>query len=91
MIQKQYDRLSPPTNPIKIIQMRLTVKETLEKMNRLGYLLTDGPLMALHTTLSEGPSKLKVFIRILLKSEQMLPLARDIIEIYLSTRYYFYL
>ena len=60
--------------------MRLISKETLEEVNRLGGVLVDGFLMALHTTLSEDPSKLKVFVCILLKSEQMAPFAKDIIK-----------
>ena len=79
-IQKKYDRLSPLALPIEIIQMRLISKETLEEVNRLGGVLVDGSLMALHTMLSEDPSKLKVFICILLKSEQMAPFAKDIIK-----------
>ena len=61
---------------------RVISKETLDEVNRLGGVLGDDPLYALHTTVSEDPSKLKVFASVLLKSEQTVPVAKDILREY---------
>ena len=86
MLRKQYDRLSPLTLPVKIVQMLYTEKviskETLDEVNRLGGVLGDGPLKALCTTVYEDPNKLKIFTTILLKSEQTVPVAKDILKEY---------
>ena len=86
MLQKQSDRLSPLTLPMEIVQTlyteRVISKETLDEVNKLGGVLGDGPLRALHTTVSEDPSKLKSFACTLLKSEQTVPIAKDILKEY---------
>ena len=86
MLQKHSDRLSPLNLPVEIVQMlyteRVISKETLDEVNRLGGVLGDGPLRALHTTVSEEPNKLKVFASVLLKSEQTVPVAKDILKEY---------
>ena len=61
---------------------RVISKETLDEVNRLGGVLGDGPLRALCTTVSEEPSKLRVLTSILLKSEQTVPVANDILKEY---------
>ena len=86
MLQKHSDKILPLTLPVEIVQMlyteRVISKETLDEVNRLGGVLGDGPLRALHTTVSEDPSKLKLFASILLKSEQTVPIAKDILKEY---------
>ena len=86
MLQKHSDRLSPLNLPVEIVQMlyteRVISKETLDEVNRLGGVLGDGPLKALHTTVSEEPNKLKVFASVLLKSEQTVLIAKDILKEY---------
>ena len=86
MLQKHSDRISSPALPVEIVQMlyteRVISKETLDEVNRLGGILGDGPLRALHTTVYEDPSKLKVLASILLKSKQMVPVANDILKEY---------
>ena len=86
MLQKHSDRLSPLTLPSKIVQMlyteRVISKEMVDEINRLGGVLSDGLLRALHTTVSEEPSKLKVLASILLKFEQTIPIAKDILKEY---------
>ena len=61
---------------------RLISKETLDEVTRLGGVLGDGPLRALCTTVSEEPSKLRVLTSILLKSEQTVTVANDILKEY---------
>ena len=86
MLQKYSDRLSLLTLPVEIVQMlyteRVISKETLDEVNRLGNVLGNGPLRAIHTTVSEEPSKLRILISILLKSEQTVPVAKDILKEY---------
>ena len=85
MLQQQYDRLSPLTLPVKIVQVLYTEKviskEILDEMNRLEDVLGDGSLRALCTTVYEDPNKLKVFTTILLKSGQTVLL----LKIYLKS------
>ena len=92
ILQKHCDKLSPLNLPVKISEMlckeRVICKETLDEVNRLGGILTDGPLKALCTTLSEQPIKLKEFASVLLKSEQTIPIAKDILKEY--GKYVFY-
>ena len=84
MLQKHSDRILPLTLPVEIVQMlyteRVISKETLDEVNRLGGVLGDGPLRALHTTVSEDPSKLKLFASVLLKSEQTILIGQDILK-----------
>ena len=86
MLQKHSDRISPHTLPMEIVQMlyteRVISKEILDEVNRLGGVLGDGPLRALCTTVYEDPSKLKLFASILLKSEQTVPVAKDLLKEY---------
>ena len=86
MLQKHTDRFSPLTLPVEIVNMlyteRVISKETLDEVNRLGGVLGDGPLRALCTTVCEEPNKLKIFASILLKSEQTVVIAKDILKEY---------
>ena len=84
MLQKHSDRISPLTLPVEIVQMlyteRVISKETLDEVNRLGGVLGEGPLRAMCTTVYEDPNKLKMFAGILLKSEQTILIAQDILK-----------
>ena len=86
MLQKHSDTISSLTLPVNIVQMlyteRVISKETLDEANRLGGVLGDGPLRALCTTVYKEPNKLKVLAGILLKSEQTVPIAKDILKEY---------
>ena len=86
MLQKHSDTISSLTLPVNIVQMLYTEgvisKETLDEANRLGGVLGDGPLRALCTTMYKEPNKLKVLASILLKSEQTVPVAKDILKEY---------
>ena len=86
MLQKHSDRISSLTLPVEIVQMlyteRVISKETLDEVNRLGGILGDGPLRALCTAVYEDPGKLKLFASILLKSEQTVPIAKDLVKEY---------
>ena len=86
MLQKHSDRFTSLTLHAEIVQMLYTEKviskETLDEVNRLGGVLGDGPLRALCTTVYEDPSKLKLFASVLLKSEQTIPIAKDILKEY---------
>ena len=59
---------------------RVISKETLDEVNRLGGVLGDGSLRALHTSVTEDPSKLKKFASVLLKSEQTVLIGQDILK-----------
>ena len=91
MLQKHSDRILLLTLPVEIVQMLYTEKviskETLNEVNRLGGVLGDGPLRALCTTVSEDASKLKLFASVLLKSEQTVPVAKDILKEYGKYQY----
>ena len=88
MLQKHMytDRFLPLTLPVEIVNMlyteRVISKETLDEVNRLGGVLGDGPLRALCTTVYEEPNKLKIFASVLLKSEQTVVIAKDILKEY---------
>ena len=86
MLQKHSDKILPLNLPVEIVQMlyteRVISKETLDEVNRLGGILGDGSLRALCTTVYEDPGKLKLFASILLKSEQTVPIARDLLKEY---------
>ena len=84
--QKHSDRISPLILPLEIIGMlyteRVISKEILDEVNTLGGVLGDGPLKALCTTVYEDPSKLKLFGSTLLKSQQTVPFAKDLLKEY---------
>ena len=86
MLQQHTDRLSPLILPVEIVQMlyeeRVISKETLDEVNRLGSVLGEGPLRALCTTVSKDPNILKVFASVLLKSEETVQIAKDILKEY---------
>ena len=86
MFRKYSDRFSPLTLPVGIVNMlydeRVISKETLDKVSRLGGVIGEGPLRALCTTVYEDPNKLKVFANVLLKSEQTVPVDKDILKEY---------
>ena len=86
MLQQHTDRLSPLILPVEIVQMlyeeRVISKETLDEVNRLGSVLGEGPLRALCTTVSKDPNILKVFSSVLLKSEETVQIAKDILKEY---------
>ena len=86
MLQKHTDKLSPLILPVDIVQMlyteRVISKETLDEVNRLGGILGDAPLRALCTTVYEDPNKLKLFASVLLKSEETIHIAQDLLTEY---------
>ena len=86
MLLQHTDRLSPLILPVEIVQMlyeeRVISKETLHEMNRLGSVLGEGPLRALCTAVSKNPNILKVFASVLLKSEETIQIAKDILKEY---------
>ena len=91
MLQKHSNRIMPLTLPMEIIQMLYTEKviskETLNEMNRLGGVLSDGPLGALCTTVSKDPAKLKIFASVLMKSEQTISVAKNFLKEYGKYQY----
>ena len=74
------------TLSMEIVQMLYTEniisKETLNEINTLRDGLSDGPLRALCTTVYEDPGKFKIFASILMKSEQTVSIAKDILTDY---------
>ena len=61
---------------------RVISKETLDEVNRLGGVLGEGPLKTLCATMYEDPNKLKKLAGVLLKSEQTVPIAQDLLKDY---------
>ena len=86
MLQQHTDKFSPLILPVEIVQMlyteRVISKETLDEVNRSGGVLGEGPLKALCTTVSEDHNKLNIFASVLLKSEQTVVIAKDILKEY---------
>ena len=83
MLRKYSNRLSLPENIVKILYEEGVIsKEMLDEVNRLGGVLGDGPLRALCTSVYKNPYILKVFASVLLKSEQTVSIAKDILKEY---------
>ena len=86
MLQKQSDQLSQLTLPVEIVHMlyaeEVITKETLNEVKRLGRVLGDGPLRALCSTVYKDPCKLKLFANILLKFEETVTIAKNLLNDY---------
>ena len=86
ILQKHSDRVSLHPLSDEIVQMlykeKVISKETLDEVNRLGGVLGDSPLRALYTTVYEDRKKLATFATVLMKSEQTVPVANDILKEY---------
>ena len=86
VIQKHFESLPRLVLPMKIIQMLfiegLISKETFDELMRSGGVLTDGPLRALSSTVSEDQNKLRVLAIILLKSENTVHIGQNILKEY---------
>ena len=63
-----------------LYEEKVISKETLDEINRLGSVLGEGPLRALCTTVSKDSNILKVFASVLLKSEETVHIAKDILK-----------
>ena len=91
ILQKHFDRISSLPLSVEIVQMlyteRVISKETLDEVNRVGGVLGDGPLRALCTTVYEDPNNLAKFAGVLLKSEQAVPVAKDLLKEYSKYMY----
>ena len=61
---------------------RVISKETSTNLERSGGLLADGPLKVLSSTIAKDPNKLKIFLNILLKSEETVQFAKDTLKEY---------
>ena len=57
-------------------------KETYNDIEQSGGSLADGPLRALHNTVSKDHSQLKTFASVLLKSEDTVHVAKDTLKDY---------
>ena len=86
MLVKHFDRLSTFFLPMTIVQMlyseRVFTGEMLDELNRFGSLLGDRPLGALYTMVYKDPLELRVFTSVLVKSEQLLLIAMDVLMEY---------
>ena len=71
---------------VELVQMLYTEKvisnETFKELERSGGLLTDRPLRALSSTVSEDPGQLRVFGTVLLQSKETVLVAKDILKEY---------
>ena len=86
VLQKHSESLSRLILPVEVVQMlyteKIISKETLEELIRSGGSLTNGPLRALSSTISEDQSKLRVFACVLLKSENTIHVGKNILKEY---------
>ena len=86
-ILQQYSKVfSKLTLPGEVVQTLFTEgvisKETFNEVQRSGGSLTDGPLKALSSTVSDDPNQLRVFSTVLLQSKETVRVANDILEEY---------
>ena len=92
ILQKHSESLSLLTLPTKIVHILYTEgvisKETYNELEQSG-LLSDGPLRALSSAVSEDPNKLRVFSTVLLKSKKTINVGQDILKEY-SKLFIFY-
>ena len=57
-------------------------KETFDEIHRSGGLLTDGPLKALSSTVSEDPNQLIIITAILQKSKKTVRVGKEMFKEY---------
>ena len=86
-ILQQYSKVfSKLTLPVEVVQTLFTEgvisKETFNEVQRSGGSLTDGPLRALSSTVSDDSNQLRVFSTVLLQSKETVRVANDILEEY---------
>ena len=55
-------------------------KQTYHEIEQSGGLLANGPLRALHNTVSKDPRQLKTFASVLLQSEETVHVAKDTLK-----------
>ena len=86
ILQKHSESLSQLILPVEVVQMLYTEevisKETLDEVMRSGGSLSDGPLRALSSTISEDQSKLRVFACVLLKFKNTVHIGQNILKEY---------
>ena len=86
MLQKCFDELIPVPIPMEVSKLLHTEgiisKETFNEVESSGGSLSDSPLRALFTTLSENPSLLGVLARVLSQSEDTIRVAKYILKVY---------
>ena len=86
MLQKHLDKLSKVQFPMQIFHTLLMesviTKQTFDEVNRSGDVLVEESFLALCNMVSEDHNKIKVFGSVLLKFEQTVLIAKDILEEY---------
>ena len=86
ILQKYSDRLSQVTLPVQLCQQLLTekviTKEVLDEIKAFGHHLVNGSFRALRYTVCRDHNQLCIFAAILLKSEDTISIATDIISDY---------
>ena len=86
ILQKHSESLSRLILPMEVVQMLYTEevisKETFDELMRSGGSLSDGPLRALSSTISEDQSKLRVFAYVLLQSKNTVHIGQNILKEY---------
>ena len=94
IIQHHSEILSKLTLPVEIVQTLYTEEviseETFDVMESSKGSLAGGPLRALSSTISDDLNQIKVFCSVLLKSEETVRIANDILKEY-SKCFYIYL
>ena len=86
IFQKHSESLSKLVLPMDVVQTLYTEgvisKETYHEIEQSGGSLADGPLRALHNTVSNDPRQLKTFASVLLQSEETVCVAKDTLKDY---------
>ena len=86
VLQKESKTFSQQILPSKVTQLLYTEgvisKETFTNLERSGGLLADGPLKELSSTIVKDPNKFKIFLNVLLKSEETVQFAKDALKEY---------
>ena len=83
ILQKYSDRLSQVSVPFELLYTEgVITRETSEEIEMLGGYLINGPLRSLRNAVYKDHDLLKRFASILLKSEDTVSLAQDILDDY---------
>ena len=89
ILQKYSDRLSQVAVPFELLYTEgVITRETSEEIEMLGGYLINGPLRSLRNAVYKDRDVLKRFASILLKSEDTVSLAQDILNDYSKSNVY---
>ena len=80
---KSFSQLILPMDVLQLLYTEgIISKEIFDEIEKSEGSITDSSLRALHTTLSENPNQLKVFLSILLQSKDTVHVGKDALKKY---------